>query len=71
MTFAPFYVYNRHMNNSVIREFYPNLIQKGYTVSEIRESQKPTVKEVPQAFRDRYDTYEEYESAIHDFMNGI
>ena len=66
-----FCVYNKSMNNSNIREFYPNLLQKGYTVSEIRETSKTVTREVPLAFRDRYNTYAEYESAIHDYMNGL
>lgn len=73
LTFAPFYVYNRDMNNSVIREFYPNLLQKGYTCSEIRQGSSKTseVKEVPDWAKSRYDTYDEYLDGLHDFMNGM
>jgi hypothetical protein len=26
---------------------------------------------VPASFKDRYDTYEEYKEALHDFLNGL
>ena len=65
--------YATHMNNSVIREFYPNLLQKGYTCSEIRQGSSKTseVKEVPDWAKSRYDTYDEYLDGLHDFMNGM
>jgi hypothetical protein len=28
-------------------------------------------QEVPASFKDRYDTYEEYKEALHDFLNGL
>jgi len=60
------------MNNSTLNEFFPSLIQKGYTASEIREScQKHLKREVPDSFKDRYSTYAEYMEAIHDYMNGL
>ena len=61
------------MNNSVIREFYPNLLQKGYTCQEIRQGSSKTseVKEVPDWAKSRYDTYDEYLDGLHDFMNGM
>ena len=59
------------MNNSDFNEFYPQLAQKGYTLNEVRSDSKTVTREVPLAFRDRYNTYAEYESAIHDYMNGL
>ena len=57
---------------SVISEFYPMFEQKGYTEREIRESMESCLtQEVPQAFKDRYETYAEYQEALHDFLNGI
>lgn len=56
---------------SIIKEFYPQLLQKGYTESEVRQSAKTSIKEVPAMFKDRYSTYEEYLEAISDFMNGL
>ena len=41
---------------------------KGYTVKECR---RPAKKEVPANMRHRYSTYEEYEEALHDFLNGM
>jgi hypothetical protein len=40
---------------------------KGYTV---KECYRPAKKEVPANMRDRYSSYEEYEEALHDFLNG-
>jgi hypothetical protein len=28
-------------------------------------------REVPASMKDRYSTYEEYQEAMHDFLNGI
>ena len=44
------------------------LVQKGYTLSEIRRPVKRPV--VPAHLRDIYPTYDEYAQAIHDFLNG-
>jgi hypothetical protein len=46
------------------------LVQKGYSLSEIRQAAPVADKRVPAHLRDRYDTYEEYTAAIHDFLNG-
>lgn len=53
------------MNNSLLNEFYPQLAQKGYTA---REVSKPSTS---RDFPDRFDSYEEYQDALHDFLNGI
>ena len=47
-----------------------HLVQKGYSLSEIRQAAPVTDKRVPAHLRDRYETYEEYVAAIHDFLNG-
>ena len=60
-----FCVYNTYMNNSLLNEFYPQISQKGYT---LREVSKP---DTSKSFPDRYDSYEEYTDALHDFLNGI
>ncbi len=57
---------------SLISEFYPQLIQKGYTEREIREDSKtPTVREVPESMTHRFDSYEEYLSECMDYLNGL
>lgn len=53
------------MNNSLLNEFYPQISQKGYT---LREVSKP---DTSKTFPDRFDSYEEYQDALHDFLNGI
>jgi hypothetical protein len=53
--------------NNVYEEY---LVQKGYTLAEIRQAPKVVDKRVPARFRDRYDTYEEYQEAVADFLNG-
>jgi hypothetical protein len=46
------------------------LVQKGYSLMEIRKTPAVADKRVPAHLRDRYSTYEEYREAIHDFLNG-
>ena len=41
---------------------------KGYTV---QECYRPIKKEVPDNMKHRYSTYEEYQEALHDFLNGM
>ncbi len=60
--------YIRIMKTNNVYEEY--LVQKGYSLSEIRQAPKVVDKRVPERFRDRYSTYEEYRAALHDFMNG-
>ena len=50
--------------------YVQTLLEKGYTVSEIRQAATPSDKRVPAHLRDRYPTYEAYQDAIHDFLNG-
>jgi len=56
------------MTNS--NPYVQTLIEKGYTAAEIRQTATPSDKRVPAWLRDRYATYEEYQDAIHDFLNG-
>lgn len=60
------YIKNMKANN--VYETY--LLQKGYSLSEIRQTSPVVDKRVPARFRDRYSTYEEYQEAIADFLNG-
>ena len=53
------------MNKTLLYEFYTQISQKGYT---LREVSKP---DTSKSFPDRYDSYEEYTDALHDFLNGI
>ena len=52
------------MSNNVYHDYIQS---KGYTVAECR---KPAKREVPSHLQDRYSSYEEYQEAIHDFLNG-
>lgn len=45
--------------------------QKGYTMREIRQDAKPAPREVPAHLRDRYSSYEAYQEALHEFLNGM
>ena len=53
------------MQNNYLTDYIES---KGYTV---QECYRPAKKEVPANMRDRYSTYEEYEEALHDFLNGM
>lgn len=60
--------YSKNMKANNVYETY--LLQKGYSLSEIRQASPVADKRVPARFRDRYSTYEEYQEAIADFLNG-
>ncbi len=52
-----------------MQNVYTDYIEsKGYTV---KECYKPAKKEVPASLRDRYSSYEEYQEAMADFLNGM
>ena len=53
------------MQNNYLTDYIES---KGYTV---QECYRPAKKEVPANMRDRYSSYEEYEEALHDFLNGM
>ena len=52
------------MNNNYLTDYIES---KGYTV---QECYRPAQKEVPDNMKDRYSSYEEYQEALHDFLNG-
>ena len=63
------FVYYKDMNKSNLQEFFPSLLQKGYSVREINESCKRHQERVaPDWFNG---TYQEYLDEMHDFLNGI
>jgi hypothetical protein len=51
--------------------YIAHLQQKGYTEREIRQSMTPAPKVVPAHLQDRYDSWEEYQEALADFLNGM
>ena len=53
------------MQNNYITDYIES---KGFTVQECR---RPAKKEVPANMRHRYSSYEEYQEALHDFLNGM
>ena len=63
------FVYYGDMNKSNLQEFFPSLLQKGYSVREINESCKRHQERVaPDWFNG---TYAEYMDEMHDFLNGL
>ena len=51
--------------------YIAHLQQKGYTEREIRQSMTPAPREVPAHLQDRFSTYEEYQDAIGEMLNGM
>ena len=51
--------------------YVAQLLQKGYTEREIRESTTVTNRAVPAHLQDRYSSWEEYQEALHEFLNGM
>ena len=56
---------DKTMQNNYLTDYIES---KGYTVQECR---RPAKKEVPANMRARYSSYEEYEEALYDFLNGM
>ena len=50
--------------------YIAHLQQKGYTEREIRQDMKPYARAVPAHLQDRFATWEEYQEALADFLNG-
>jgi len=50
--------------NSVYHDYIES---KGFTV---KECYRPAKQEVPDNMKHRYSSWEEYQQAIHDFLNG-
>ena len=62
-------MYYGDMNKSNLQEFFPSLLQKGYSVREINESCKRHQERVaPDWFNG---TYAEYMDEMHEFLNGL
>ncbi len=51
--------------------YIAHIMQKGYTEREIRQDMKPYPRAVPAHLQDRFSTYEEYEEAIGEMLNGM
>jgi len=51
--------------------YIAHLQQKGYTEREIRQSMTPAPREVPAHQQDHFSTYEEYQDAIGEMLNGM
>jgi hypothetical protein len=53
--------------------YIAHLEQKGYTEREIRQDATPAPKAVPAWYAARYPgaTYESYQEALADFLNGM
>ena len=57
------------MNQSNLKEFFPSLIEKGYTVQEINESCKRHQERVaPDWFNG---SYKEYIEAVCEYVDGL
>lgn len=70
LSFSPVWPYSKTMiktNNP----YEQTLLQKGYSLSEIRETKSTTTKTFPLTIHGRtYQTEDEYLDALCEFMNG-
>jgi len=48
--------------------YHDYIKEKGFTV---KECYRPAKKEVPDHLKHRYSSYEEYQEALHDYLNGM
>ena len=53
--------------------YIAHLQEKGYTEREIRQDATPAPREVPAWYLERYPdaTYDSYQDALHDYLNGM
>ena len=55
-----------------LEEFFPSLLQKGYTVQEINAScMDHKNRQVPDWAKSRYATYQEYIEAVCEYCDGL
>jgi hypothetical protein len=68
LVFLPGFLVPTIVNLKMTQSVYTDYVQqKGYTIAECN---RPICKEVPKHLQNRYSTFEEYQEAIHDFLNG-
>ncbi len=56
------------MTNPYIKQV---CMQTGMTESEVRASARPATINIDVARRSGFDSVQEYEEALHDFLNGM
>ena len=55
------------MNKTTSNPYEIQILSKGRDLPEAQ----PSTRQVPARFADRFATYEEYEEAMADFLNGM
>ena len=60
-------VHTSHMNKTTSNPYEIQILSKGRDLPEAQ----PSTRQVPARFADRFATYEEYEEAMADFLNGM
>ena len=58
--------YIGHMNKTTSNPYEIQILSKGRDLPKAQ----PSTGEIPARFRDRFATFEEYEEAMADFLNG-
>ena len=59
------------MINQPRNDYEETLVRQGYALSEIRQTPSRKVRKFPLTIHGRtYQTQEEYNDAIHEFLNG-
>lgn len=60
-------VYIGHMNKTTSNPYEIQILSKGRDLPVTQ----PSTRKVPARFADRFASYEEYEDAMSDFLNGM
>ena len=60
-------VHNSHMNKTTSNPYEIQILSKGRDLPTATKSDR----KVPARFADRFATYQEYEEAMADFLNGM
>ena len=64
---VPTRVYNVCMNKTTSNPYETYILSKGRDLPPVQ----PATRQVPARFADRFATYEEYQEAMADFLNGM
>ena len=59
--------HDSHMNKTTSNPYAQQILAKGRDLPEAQ----PSTRQVPARFADRFATFEEYEEAMADFLNGM
>ena len=67
LDFCPIVCHTKSMINQTSNPYALQILAKGRDLP----TAQPSTRQIPARFADRFDTFEEYEEAMADFLNGM